>query len=98
MTTTNQQKQQPPYPIDIDFDEASKAWMRNKKRIGEGMYAYVCGAPRQKHLGSCKRNPENVQRRKKAMRMPGYYRVEFDGQVTGSLPWQRCIAHRNVPL
>ncbi len=26
----------------IDFDEASEAWMQNKKRMGNGMYKYVC--------------------------------------------------------
>jgi hypothetical protein len=29
--------------IDIDFDAASEAWMKNKKRIGQG-YVYICGA------------------------------------------------------
>ena len=26
--------------IDIDFDGASKSWMRNKRRIGNGCYEY----------------------------------------------------------
>jgi hypothetical protein len=30
----------PKYDIDIDFDAASKAWNRNKKRIGNGCYIY----------------------------------------------------------
>lgn len=29
--------------IEIDFDEASGAWMKNKKRVGQG-YVYICGA------------------------------------------------------
>ena len=33
-----------PLPVDIDFDEASMAWMANKKRMGNGMYKYVCCA------------------------------------------------------
>lgn len=28
----------------IDFDEASKAWKKNKKYIGNGMYKYICEA------------------------------------------------------
>ena len=32
----------PPYSNEIDFDEASREWMRNKKRVGL-MYSYVCG-------------------------------------------------------
>ena len=31
------------YNVNIDFDEASKAWMINKKKIGDGSYTYVCG-------------------------------------------------------
>jgi len=30
------------YSNEIDFDEASREWMRNKKRVGL-MYIYVCG-------------------------------------------------------
>jgi len=26
----------------IDFDEASSAWLANKKKLGNGMYSYVC--------------------------------------------------------
>lgn len=26
----------------IDFDEASRAWMQNKKRVGQS-YIYICG-------------------------------------------------------
>jgi hypothetical protein len=32
----------PPYSNEIDFDEASREWNRNKKRDGQ-MYMYVCG-------------------------------------------------------
>ena len=28
------------YKIDIDFDESSKAWRKNKKSLGEGMFKY----------------------------------------------------------
>ena len=31
------------YTVDIDFDDASKEWMKNKKKIGDGSYIYVCG-------------------------------------------------------
>jgi hypothetical protein len=30
------------YEVNIDFDEASKAWKANKKSIGNGSYRYVC--------------------------------------------------------
>lgn len=29
------------YVIEIDFDDASREWNANKKRIGQ-MYAYIC--------------------------------------------------------
>ena len=33
----------PQYIVNIDFDSASKAWLQNKKRSGEGYYTYICG-------------------------------------------------------
>ena len=33
---------QPLYEVNIDFDEASKAWKANKKSIGNGSYKYLC--------------------------------------------------------
>jgi len=26
----------------IDFDEASKCWLKNKKSLGNGTYKYIC--------------------------------------------------------
>jgi hypothetical protein len=31
----------PVYEVHISFDEASEAWMANKKRLGNGMYEYI---------------------------------------------------------
>ena len=28
--------------VDIDFDASSRAWMQNKKRVGQ-IYTYICG-------------------------------------------------------
>ena len=30
------------FEVNIDFDEASEAWRKNKKSIGNGHYKYVC--------------------------------------------------------
>ena len=30
------------YEVNIDFDEASRAWKANKKYIGNGSYKYIC--------------------------------------------------------
>ena len=30
------------FEVNIDFDEASKAWTQNKISYGGGMYRYVC--------------------------------------------------------
>ena len=30
------------YEVNIDFDEASKAWKSNKTSIGNGSYKYIC--------------------------------------------------------
>ena len=36
------QEQRVIYEVNIDFDEASRAWQSNKKSIGNGQYKYVC--------------------------------------------------------
>jgi hypothetical protein len=30
------------YEVNIDFDEASRAWHSNKKSVGNGHYKYIC--------------------------------------------------------
>jgi len=30
------------YMVEIDFDEASNMWRKNKKSIGNGSYKYIC--------------------------------------------------------
>lgn len=44
MNTRSQTKKAelPLYEVNIDFDEASRAWKSNKKSIGNGQYKYVC--------------------------------------------------------
>ena len=32
----------PLFKVEIDFDDASKAWLANKKSIGNGCYKYTC--------------------------------------------------------
>jgi hypothetical protein len=34
--------QTPKFNVEIDFDEASRAWNSNKKRVGTGTYVYIC--------------------------------------------------------
>lgn len=41
----------------IDFDEASNAWMKNKKKLGDGMYTYICGC-QTKSGKPCQRKPQ----------------------------------------
>jgi hypothetical protein len=52
--TTRQQKQKciqytkcetpkPLYEVNIDFDEAHEAWMKNKMRLSNCTYKYICG-------------------------------------------------------
>lgn len=36
------------YEVIIDFDEASDAWKKNKKSIGNGQYKYIC--PHEKNV------------------------------------------------
>jgi hypothetical protein len=41
---TRSQSKRPLYEVNIDFDEASEAWKKNKKSIGNGQYNYICSA------------------------------------------------------
>jgi len=41
---------------DINFDEASKEWKRNKKSLGGGTYKYVCGSDT-KNGSPCQNKP-----------------------------------------
>lgn len=50
--------------MDINFNEASKAWMQNKVKIGNGLYKYVCGQLTK--LGTpCQQSPNCHIHRKK---------------------------------
>lgn len=42
------------YEVNIDFDEASSAWAKNKKSIGNGHYKYVCPHENQRGI-KCKK-------------------------------------------
>ena len=44
------------YTVDIDFDNASKAWRQNKKQEGQGQFKYVCAAVK-KDGSMCNKNP-----------------------------------------
>jgi hypothetical protein len=46
------------YEVDIDFDEASKMWKFNKKRMGNGTYKYICCELNKSGL-KCGRNIED---------------------------------------
>lgn len=47
------------YSVDIDFDEASRAWNANKRCIGNGVYVYICGK-QMRNGRSCKKNQSSV--------------------------------------
>ena len=32
--------------VNINFDEASKAWRQNKKKLYTGAFEYICGYPK----------------------------------------------------
>lgn len=46
----------PKYEVEIDFDDASTQWMRNKTKIGGGSYKYVCVYMTKKGE-KCRRSP-----------------------------------------
>jgi hypothetical protein len=57
MKTRSQSRE---FEVNIDFDEASKLWNSNKKRLSNGCYEYVCGKYLENGL-FCKRKPKNSQ-------------------------------------
>jgi hypothetical protein len=57
---TRSQSKQIEYDVIIDFDEASRRWHANKKKIGDGSYEYVCGKELCNGL-FCKRKPKDSQ-------------------------------------
>jgi hypothetical protein len=53
----------PPYKVEIDFDGASVAWRKNKKKLGGyfhwgGSFEYVCGLPRKSDGKPCQGHPK----------------------------------------
>jgi hypothetical protein len=47
---------EPLYEVNIDFDEASKAWYANKKRMPNSMCRYICLGITKKG-NACNRKP-----------------------------------------
>lgn len=45
------------YPVDINFDDASKEWRKNKVPIGNGAFRYRCAHFSLKKQQFCKNNP-----------------------------------------
>lgn len=44
------------FKVEINFDEASAAWLQNKCPIGNGMYKYCCSATTKSNM-KCKNKP-----------------------------------------
>jgi len=40
ITRSQHKKMEQGLTVEIDFNEASRCWMKNKKRVGNGMYSY----------------------------------------------------------
>ena len=89
----------PMFEVDIDFDEASIAWMQNKKKIGTGSYTYVCGAPSRSKPGKfCKKDTMDIKKKKWLQRTPGseYYNAGLRIPIQGEQG--RCYYHRSIPI
>jgi hypothetical protein len=44
------------YDVVIDFDDASRCWTANKRRLKNGCYQYICGA-QLKNGNKCQKKP-----------------------------------------
>jgi hypothetical protein len=73
------QQEEPPFEVNIDFDEASKAWRQNKIRFGSS-FKYCCGHIK-KNGKPCRAPPKCwSQQKRKRPRM---------------LTWGKCRYHCN---
>ena len=50
----------------IDFDEASREWQANKKKLANGCYVYICGEKHrlgicQNIRGKCRKHKNNIE-------------------------------------
>jgi hypothetical protein len=41
MLTRSQTKKQDEFIVSIDFEDSSRAWMQNKRKMGGGCYEYI---------------------------------------------------------
>jgi hypothetical protein len=57
---TRSQTIKPEYEVIIDFDEASRLWNSNKKKLNNGCYEYICGK-QLKNGEFCKNKIKNTQ-------------------------------------
>ena len=66
--------------VEIDFDEASRQWNTNKRKIGNGQYQYICGAV----LKNNQKNNQYCQRSHKS----GYNRcfMHMNSQCIPDIP------------
>ena len=67
MSLTEDDRESSPYFVEIDFDEASRAWRANKKKNKDGTFSYICGATRSNGKVCTKVNCKNVQHAKQKM-------------------------------
>lgn len=54
ITTRSVTLHRPTYNVEIDFDDASRAWRANKRLVGEGHYAYVYNTRSKKNTTATK--------------------------------------------
>jgi len=79
MRTRSQTKKiatvRPELEVNIDFDEASRAWKENKISIGNGSYKYVC----------CKRTITNQICSKKCLPGQDYCSIHYKSFIKNKL-------------
>jgi hypothetical protein len=83
---------------EFDFDESSRVWMKNKKKLGNGMYGYVCGAKKRTKSGYCRNEGRKTQSIKKEMRTPGTMSYVYGIKPKYLGEWERCFVHSHIPL
>ncbi len=86
------QKAPPKFKVNIDFDNAQKAWRANKKQYG-GCFQYRCGLPRS-NGGVCRSKPQGIRKEEQRRRRL----TSVNGGIQKSLlylgEWSPCWWHQ----
>ena len=85
--------------VHIDFDDAHDCWMENKRRLGNGMYVYICGKllknGKKCQRAQCDNNGFNSGCRMHYMWEEKEHKHMYDDVALANLSWRKT-KHKSV--